>query len=193
MHLKKHLKIVIAMNDLSLHIIDIIQNSLKAEATHINLLIEESSLKNLLSIEISDNGCGMTEDQVNKLDDPFFTSRTTRRVGMGVPLFRQSARQSGGDLVVESQPGNGTTVRATFRLDHIDRPPLGDVANSFILMVSSNPGIEFLFRYLYNDNEYIFNTVEVKDILEGIPLNDPAVIRMLTAMIQDNIDDLKNT
>lgn len=179
------------MNDISLHIIDIIQNSLSAGASRIEVTIEENILKNRLVVSISDNGKGMTKEQVNRLDDPFFTSRTTRRVGMGIPLFRQSAEQSGGSLEVTSEPGAGTTVNATFLNDHLDRPPLGDIANTIVLMVSANPDIDFLFRYIFNDVEYVFDTVEVKEVLEELPLNDPAVIRMLTGMIAENIKDLK--
>lgn len=179
------------MNDLSLHIIDIIQNSLSAGASLITLTVKEDRLENSLSIEIEDNGKGMSQEQVNKLDDPFFTSRTTRRVGMGIPLFRDSARQSGGALVVTSELGKGTKVTATFDLNNIDCPPLGDIANSFVLMVSANPNVEFLFRYFVDENEYVFDTVEVKEILEGLPINSPAVMRMLTDMIDSNIQDLK--
>lgn len=179
------------MNDLSLHIIDIIQNSISAEATLIKLKIEESREKNLLLIEIEDNGKGMDQEQLKRLDNPFFTSRTTRRVGMGIPLFKDSARMSGGDLIVESTVGVGSRVEATFQLDHIDRAPLGDIANSFILMVSANPQIEFLFYYLYEKEHYLFSTAEVKEVLDPLPLNDPAVIRMLTEMVDSNIDQIK--
>lgn len=179
------------MNDLSLHIIDIIQNSLSAGASLIKLTIKEKSLENLLFIEIEDNGKGMNQQQISKLDDPFFTSRTTRRVGMGIPLFRDSARQSGGSLVVTSELGKGTKVTATFKLNNIDCPPLGDIANSFVLMVSANPNIDFLFKYIIDQSEYVFDTVEVKEILDRLPINSPAVIRMLTEMIDANIEDLK--
>ena len=179
------------MNDLSLHIIDIIQNSLSAGASLIKLTVCEKSSENLLFIEIEDNGKGMTPEQVNSLDDPFFTSRTTRRVGMGIPLFRDSARQSGGSLVVTSQPGKGTKVIATFELNNIDCPPLGDIANSLILMVSANPNVNFFFRYIFEENVYVFDTVEIKEILDGLPINDPSVIRMLTSMVDANIQDMR--
>jgi len=179
------------MNDLSLHIIDIIQNSLSAGASLIKLTVGEKSSENLLFIEIEDNGKGMTPEQVNSLDDPFFTSRTTRRVGMGIPLFRDSARQSGGSLVVTSQPGKGTKVIATFELNNIDCPPLGDIANSLILMVSANPNVNFFFRYIFEENVYVFDTIEIKEILDGLPINDPSVIRMLTSMVDANIQDMR--
>lgn len=179
------------MNDLSLHVIDIIQNSLSAGATLITLIVEEDTGRDLLKITIGDNGKGMSQEQVSKLEDPFFTSRTTRRVGMGIPLFKQSAEQSEGSLFVSSEAGKGTDVTASFRHSHIDRPPLGDIANALILMVSANPDIDFFFKYIYNGNEYVFDTKEVKEVLDGMPLNDPSIIRMLTEMVGSNIDDLK--
>ena len=179
------------MNEISLHIIDIIQNSLSAGASLIRVIIEENIVQNLLSVAIIDNGKGMTKEQVERLDDPLFTSRTTRRVGMGIPLFRQSAEQSGGVLVVTSEPGYGTTVKASFLNDHIDRPPMGDIANTMVLMISSNPDKDFVFEYIFNENRYIFDTVEIKAVLEEMSLNDPAVIRTLTEMISENIKDLK--
>jgi len=179
------------MNDLSLHIIDIIQNSLSAGASLIKLTVGEKSSENLLFIEIEDDGKGMTPEQVNSLDDPFFTSRTTRRVGMGVPLLKDSAEQSGGSLVITSQPGKGTKVTATFEINNIDCPPLGDIANTLILMVSANPNINFFFRYIYEESEYVFDTIEIKEILDGLPINDPSVIRTLTSMVDANIQDMK--
>ncbi len=181
------------MNDLSLHVIDIIQNSLKAGASLLKLIIAENLNEDSLLITIEDNGLGMSREQIEKLEDPFFTSRTTRRVGMGIPLFKQSAEQSEGSFEVVSIEGEGTRVTARFRHSHIDRPPLGDIANAFILMVSANPFVEFLFTYRYNTKEYIFDTVEVKEILDGLPVNDPKIIKILTEMIKSNIEELKIT
>jgi hypothetical protein len=180
------------MNDLSMHIIDIIQNSISAGAGLINLSVEENYPSDKLTISISDNGKGMNAEQLSKLSDPFFTSRTTRKVGLGIPLLKQSAEQSGGELRVDSEVGVGTIVSASFQLSNIDRPPLGDIANAFILMVSSNPLLDFTLNYKINDSDYSFNTVEVKEVLEGIPLNDASIIRTLTEMIRENIKDLKN-
>ena len=179
------------MNDLSLHIMDIIQNSISAGATLVQLFVSEDIRSNLLTIIIEDNGSGMSQEQVEKLSDPFFTSRTTRRVGMGIPLFRQSAEQSGGELMVESTVGVGTKVTATFVYDNIDRPPLGDVANTFILTVSANPELDFILKYTFNGNEYIFDTVEVKEVLEDMPLTNVSVIKMLVEMVNANIDEIR--
>lgn len=178
------------MNDLSLHILDIMQNSISAGASVISLLILIDEKADLLTISVTDNGKGMTSEQLAKLEDPFFTSRTTRKVGLGIPLFKQSAVQSGGGLQVESEVGVGTTVTATFGYTNIDRPPLGKVANAFVLMVSCNPGIRFELKYINNGNEYIFDSFEVKDVLGDMPLNDASVIKMLTEMVEENIKDL---
>ena len=175
------------MNDLSLHILDIIQNSLSAGAGLIQLRVWEDVQHNLLTIIIEDNGKGMTTEQAQNATDPYFTSRTTRKVGLGLPLYRQSAEQSNGTLGISSAPGQGTTISATFRYDHIDRPPLGDVANAVILMVSANPHIDFLFDYRHNTQSYIFDTREVKEALDGLPLNDVQIMRMLTEMIEENM------
>ena len=147
-----------------MHILDIVQNSISAGATLVTLTVDESPAEDLLTIAVGDNGRGMTPEQVSRLADPFFTSRTTRRVGMGIPLLMDSARQSGGDVRIESEPGKGTEVTAVFGYSNIDRPPLGDVANALMLLVSSNPDLDFLFTYRYDGEEYLFNTADVRDI-----------------------------
>ena len=180
------------MNDLSLHIIDIIQNSISAGATLITLMVDEKIPADTLTIVIEDNGKGISRETVERLEDPFYTTRTTRRVGMGIPLYKQSALQSGGGLSISSEPGKGSVVKAWFGHSNIDRPPLGNVANSFVLMVSANPDIHFVFRYIFNDNDYVFDSVEVAEVLGEIPLNDVRVIKMLEEMIKENIAELKS-
>lgn len=180
------------MNDLSLHVMDILQNSISAGATLVGLTVEEDTATDIIRIVLEDNGRGMDPDQVARLSDPFFTSRTTRKVGMGIPLFKQTAEQSGGGLTVESEPGRGTKVIATFAWSHIDRPPLGDLANSFVLTVTANPQMDFILHYIYNGKEYRFATTEVKEALDGLSMNHPAVVGMLEEMVRENIGDLKN-
>lgn len=181
------------MNDLAMHILDIVQNSISAGATLIVIIVEENIKEDILIISIQDNGKGMSQEQVLKLADPFFTSRTTRKVGMGIPLLKQSAMQSGGDVNIESQVGKGTVVKATFGYSNIDRPPLGDVSNAVILLVSSNPDIDFVFKYSYNGEEYVFDTKEIKEVLDGLPLNNPTVIKSLYEMVTENVNSLKNS
>lgn len=180
------------MNDLSMHILDIVQNSISAGATRVTLTVDEAPGADLLTIVIGDNGKGMTPEQVSRLSDPFFTSRTTRKVGMGIPLLMDSARQSGGDVRIESEPGKGTEVTAVFGYSNIDRPPLGDVANALMLLVSSNPALDFLFTYRYNGDEYLFDTVDVREILGDDALKDLTIIRNLEEMIKDNMREIRN-
>lgn len=180
------------MNDLSMHILDIVQNSISAGATRVTLTVDEAPRADLLTIVIGDNGKGMTPEQVSRLSDPFFTSRTTRKVGMGIPLLMDSARQSGGDVRIESEPGKGTEVTAVFGYSNIDRPPLGDVANALMLLVSSNPALDFLFTYRYNGDEYLFDTVDVREILGDDALKDLTIIRNLEEMIKDNMREIRN-
>lgn len=180
------------MNDLSMHILDIVQNSISAGATLVTLTVDESPAEDLLTIAVGDNGRGMTPEQVSRLADPFFTSRTTRKVGMGIPLLMDSARQSGGDVRIESEPGKGTEVTAVFGYSNIDRPPLGDVANALMLLVSSNPALDFLFTYRYNGDEYLFDTVDVREILGDDALKDLTIIRNLEEMIKDNMREIRN-
>ena len=175
------------MNDLSMHILDIIQNSLSAGASRIEIQVWEDVEHNLLTITIQDNGRGMTPEQVERVTDPFFTSRTTRRVGMGLPLYRQSAEQSGGTLRIESEVGVGTTVTATFVYDHLDRPPVGDLANAVVLMMSANPDHWFKFVYRYNQQSYSIDTQEINDSLEGFPMNNVQVMKMIEEMIRENM------
>lgn len=180
------------MNDLSMHILDIVQNSISAGATRVTLTVDEAPGADLLTIVIGDNGKGMTSEQVSRLSDPFFTSRTTRKVGMGIPLLMDSARQSGGDVRIESEPGKGTEVTAVFGYSNIDRPLLGDVANALMLLVSSNPALDFLFTYRYNGDEYLFDTVDVREILGDDALKDLTIIRNLEEMIKDNMREIRN-
>lgn len=180
------------MNDLSMHILDIVQNSISAGATRVTLTVDEAPGADLLTIVIGDNGKGMTPEQVSRLSDPFFTSRTTRKVGMGIPLLMDSARQSGGDVRIESEQGKGTEVTAVFGYSNIDRPPLGDVANALMLLVSSNPALDFLFTYRYNGEEYLFDTVDVREILGDDALKDLTIIRNLEEMIKDNMREIRN-
>lgn len=179
------------MNDLSLHILDIVQNSISAGATLITIEVDENVTGDLLVITVGDNGRGMDKEMLKKVTDPFVTTRTTRKVGLGLPLFKQSAVQSGGDLYIESEVGKGTILKATFRYFNIDRPPLGNIANAVMILVSSNPGLDFLFTYRYNNNIYSFDTKEIKAVLDDVKINNPKIIKYLTEMIDENISNIR--
>lgn len=135
------------MEDLSLHILDIVENSVSASAKLIKILIVEDTAMDRLSLEIVDDGKGMDEDMRRKALDPFFTTRTTRRVGLGLPLLTQAAREGGGNLELESAPGEGTTVRAVFQLSHPDRKPLGDLPATLGTILAGKPELDLLFEY----------------------------------------------
>ncbi len=178
------------MKDLSLHIMDIIQNSLEAGADLITLRIEENIQENTYMIEIEDNGRGMTQDIIDRVVDPYYTSRKTRKVGLGIPLFKQTARQAAGDLQITSIPGEGTKVVASFKHNHIDRPGLGDIAGVVSLLAGSNPEKDFIYTHNLNGNEYIFDTREVKEVLDGMPISELSVIKYLKEMIRENLTNL---
>jgi len=180
------------MKDLALHIMDITQNSVRAGASEIKVSVEESVLRNIIVITITDNGSGMSEDVLKKATDPFYTSRTTRKVGMGLPLFKMNAEMSGGGLTVTSAPGKGTTVVGTFRNDHIDRPPMGDLGSTIALLISGNPSVSFYFSFLFENEKWEISTPEIKEAAGDTPLSSAAVTRYLKEMINENINALKS-
>lgn len=134
------------MRELSLNVLDIAQNSIAARASLVTLTAEEDAEADRLTLRVEDNGCGMTPEQVEKVSDPFYTTRTTRPVGMGIPLFRMAAEAAGGGLTIASELGKGTAVAATFGLSHIDRLPLGDLCGTVSALIRLNPDIDFVFR-----------------------------------------------
>ncbi len=178
------------MQELALHILDIVQNSITANANLIKIEIAEDIRNDFLTITISDNGKGMTVEEIRMVTDPWFTSRTTRRVGMGLPLLKHSVQQAAGSLVVSSEPGNGTEVIAVFRHAHIDRPPLGDLAGVIKLLIGANPGIDFFYRHKKGDREYILDSREVKTILEGVSVSNPEVMNYIGEMVKENLREI---
>lgn len=176
------------MKDLSMHIMDILQNSTRAKATEITLEVLLDSEKETLTLVFKDNGCGMDEETVQKVIDPFYTSRTTRKVGLGLPLLKQNCEMTGGSMHIESKVGVGTTVTAVFGLTHLDTPPMGDLAGTVVLTISAYPDIRFIFHYKLDDEvDYVLDTKEVNEILDGLPINDPDVIASLKEMVEENI------
>jgi len=150
------------MEDLSLHILDIVENSIRAYAKKIEIKIIEEKKKDLLTIEIIDDGKGMDEKTLKNVLDPFFTTKNTRKVGLGLSLLAQSAEESGGSIEIESKPGQGTKVKATFGYSHIDRKPLGDVHESLKVLITANPDINFIYEYQKDDVGYCLDTKEIK-------------------------------
>ncbi len=164
------------MLELSMHILDIAQNSLAAGATRIEIRVLEDWAGDVLRMEIRDNGRGISPEAVARVTDPFFTSRTTREVGLGLPLLKEAAERCEGGLEIHSEEGRGTAVCARFRLDHFDRAPLGDMAQTMEVLIGANPQIEFFYEHRVNGETYSLETREMKEVLGPVGLDDPAVL-----------------
>lgn len=175
------------MKELSLHILDIAQNSIRAQSTRIEITIEDAVQKNEYRILICDNGKGMTPEEMEKALDPFYTSRTTRKVGLGLSLLKQNAEQTGGELTLSSSVGNGCRVEATMMHNHIDRPPLGDIAGTLVMLFAANPSIRFKFNYITERGKFNIDTDEIKQILENVPISNNEVREFLVKHIRDNV------
>ncbi len=149
------------MEDLSLHILDVVENSITANASKIIIKIREEKEKDLLVIEIKDNGKGMNEETVKKVLDPFYTTRTTRRVGLGLSLLQQAAKESNGDFEINSKPGVGTEIKASFQDSHIDRKPIGDMNSTIVTLITSHPEINFIYEYEDEEGNYVLDSKEI--------------------------------
>ncbi|MFH1177017.1 MAG: ATP-binding protein, partial [Acidobacteriota bacterium] len=167
-----------------LHILDIAQNGIEAGATALEIDLLEDPAADLLTIEVRDNGRGMSREACERALDPFFTTRTTRRVGMGLPLLAAAARASGGSLTLDSQPGAGTGVRATFHLGHIDRPPLGDLQTTLLVLMAGSPSADIRFRHTVGDRGYELRSSDLRAALEGGSLAGPEGVALVREAIR---------
>lgn len=183
------------MRELSLNVMDIVQNSVKAKASLIEILLTEDFDKDRLTIEINDNGCGMSEEQVKTVTDPFFTTRTTRKVGMGVPLFKMAAEMTGGSFEISSKIGVGTKLCATFVPSSIDMTPVGNMTDTVLPLVTGNEEIDFLYARTRTKCEktesFSLDTRELKATLgEDVPLNLPEVVLWIKEFLDENTKEL---
>lgn len=178
------------MQELSLNILDIAQNSIKAGAALITISVEEDTALDNMVITVADDGCGMTQEQVRRVIDPFYTTRTTRKVGLGVSFFKLAAELTGGSLTVDSAPGKGTTVTAVFILSSIDRMPLGDMAATMTALIQCNPDIDFVYTRCINSRSMTADTREFRAVLEGVPLDSPEVLTFIGEYINENTAEL---
>jgi sensor histidine kinase regulating citrate/malate metabolism len=167
------------MDDLSLHILDIGENSLSAGATRISIEIVEDTARDRLTLEITDNGRGMDPAMAARVADPFTTTRTTRRVGLGLSLLDAAARAANGTLEIQSTPGVGTNVVATFQLSHIDRKPIGSMAETIMTLIAARPDVELSYRHDRDGRSVHFSTEEVRTNLDEIPANSPETLRFI--------------
>ncbi len=174
------------MIDLAMHLMDIAQNSVRAQAQNVEMSFVEEG--NSLLFSVKDDGCGMTEEQVKKLSDPFFTTRTTRKVGLGVPFLKMTAEQTGGSLNIASQEGKGTLIEAEYRTDHPDCLPLGDLAGYVTLLIRSNPQIGFRFTYRLGKEEFTLDSEELKQ--QNIDLQPAEMTSAVKEYINENLKDI---
>ncbi len=185
------------MEDLSLHILDIVENSIEAGADTVDILLEEDTIGDRLLLRIKDNGRGMDEQTVKRVTDPFFTTKTVRRIGLGLPFLRQAAHECEGSFSVSSERGKGTAISADFRRSHIDRKPLGDIGSTMMVLIAGNPGIDFVFRYKRDNYAYELDTREIRSELDGIPINSPQVLNVLRKDIEKGLrtsdDEMEET
>lgn len=173
------------MQDLSLHLLDIAENSAHADATLIEINIVEDTKKNLFSIEIKDNGRGMSEETLKRVINPFYTTRTTRRVGLGIPLLKQNCELAGGTLTLKSEVDKGTELLATMELNNIDRLPIGDMASTMITLINAYPDIDWVYCYQKNDETAEVDTREIKAILGDVSLNEPEIMQWIQGYIKE--------
>lgn len=167
------------MKDLSLHLMDIVQNSVSAGADSIRVAITADKRRDLLAMRIDDNGKGMAPELLARVTDPFTTSRTTRRVGLGIPLLEASARQAGGGLSIRSEEGMGTSVEAAFTISNIDRPPLGDVADTMVSLIMARPDIRYVLELSGGNSDFRFDIREICERLGDIPVTNYEVLEWM--------------
>lgn len=178
------------MNELSLHILDIVQNSIKANAKLVEIIINEQDKNDSYTVTIIDDGHGMDEKTLTEVSDPFFTTRTTRKVGMGTSLFKMAAELCEGFFTIESTVDVGTKVIASFKKSHIDRAPLGAIAETITILILNDKDIDVFYKHIINDKEYVFDTREVRLVLDGIPFTDYSVIEWVKNNIKDGINSI---
>lgn len=173
------------MKEISLHILDIMQNSVAANASLVELEVIEDVKKDILSFEIKDNGKGMSDEMIAKVTDPFTTGRTTRKVGLGIPLTKLAAEITGGYIKIISKIGVGTVFYAVFGYSHIDREPLGDMAQTMHQIITLFENVDFVYRHIINEKEFSVDTREIKKILGGISLKENDVSSWIYEYLKD--------
>jgi anti-sigma regulatory factor (Ser/Thr protein kinase) len=180
------------MKELALHILDLVQNSITADADLVKISIDENLTKDNLVITIEDNGSGMDETQAEKVKDPFVTSRTSRKVGLGIPLMLAACQRCEGDLRIDSQKNVGTKLIATFKHSHIDRAPLGNMTDTMVSLIIGAGDINFVYIHIVNQEEFCFDTREIRHALgDDVPLWSPDVLDWIRDYINEGLSNLR--
>jgi len=179
------------MKDLSMHILDIVQNSIRAKAKLIGIETTESPDENRLIISISDDGTGMGQEQLKLATDPFYTSRTTRKVGLGLSLLKQNAEMTGGTFRIESESGIGTRVTAMFVFNHLDRPIIGDLVGTLLILICNSGETDYVFKHQTAAGTFELDTRDIRQTIEDVPINHPEVRQFLKEMLQENLEQIQ--
>lgn len=179
------------MKELSMHVYDLLENSIAAKASLIELTIKDSLKENVYAFTIKDNGKGMSKEFLAKVTDPWTTTRTTRKVGIGLPLIKMNTENCGGGMDIESELGVGTVLNFWFQHDHLDRPPMGDLAGTIVMLCAQYQDIHFIYKHITDEGEYVFDTDEIKEALDGMSMQDVAIMKYLKEMILENLNEIK--
>lgn len=178
------------MIELALHILDIAENSLRAEASLVEISVVEDLVRDRLIITISDNGHGMTPAEVERAMDPFYTTKKVRRIGLGLPMLSHACQSTGGSFSIKSEPGVGTRITAEFVHSHIDRQPLGDIPGAVIALILEKPEADILYTHRLDESLYTMDTREIRAQLDDIPLNHHEVINLIRENIAEGLREL---
>lgn len=174
------------MKELSLHILDIVENSINANASLIELTLHEDTNSDILYIELIDDGCGMSDEVLKRVCNPFYTTRTTRKVGLGIPLLKENAERCMGNFEIYSEEGKGTRLKASFKHSNIDRPPVGNIADTIIALISNVNHSDMYFKHSYNNNSYTIDTREIKATLEVDKIQEADVLMWIKEYIEEH-------
>jgi len=174
------------VDDISLHILDIAENSIRADAKRLEIVIVRDRARDLIRIEVKDDGRGMDPETLAKVRDPFFTTKG-KKTGLGIPLLTQAAEQAGGTLTVDSTPGKGTRVSVTFTWSHVDRPALGSMTDTVLTLIAGHPDVDLLYETREGDRVFRIDTREFREELEDVPLNAPAVLDVIRGILKEQI------
>lgn len=183
------------MKEITLHLLDLAENSVSAGARTVEIAVCEDLAADLLTASLQDDGRGMDAETVRKVTDPFYTSRTTRKVGLGIPLLKGAAEECNGGLTISSQPGAGTRVEVFFQHSHIDRMPLGNLSTTFLGLTVGHPEVHWIFRYTARkpgvEETFEFDDQPIKETIEGVPLSHPDVLTYLREILDEGIAETK--
>ena len=181
------------MREIALHLLDIAENSVAANATRVEILVDEDLRNDRLKTVVQDNGKGMDAEMLARVADPFVTTRTTRNVGLGIPLFKAAAEACNGYFIIDSKLGEGTCLEAEFQHSHIDRMPLGDLSGTMLHLVIGHPEVHWLFQYQVGDKAFTFDDDPIKEELAGVSLTEPVILTFLRQMLEEGVTRVQTT